>query len=247
MQKSRRAQQGQQRQGVKNSGSKLMRGSGRVQAAGLSEKRIAASRWPERQPLREARGLRHLSRRMIDLALVHHPVVDKRGDLVTTSVTNIDLHDIARSCRVFGVRTYWVVTPVDSMHWLVERITRHWREGWGKGYNPKRGEALKGIRLARSMEEVIASYEENERPNIVATSARDQDLLSIREMSDIARDERLLLVFGTGNGLAPAALEQCDAILPPIRGLDEYNHLSVRSAVAIYLHELARERGAFNE
>jgi tRNA (guanine37-N1)-methyltransferase len=181
---------------------------------------------------------------MIDLALVHHPVTDKRGDLVTTSVTNIDLHDIARSCRVFGVETFWVVTPVDAMHLLTERIIRHWREGWGLNYNPGRGEALKTIRLARSLEEVIASYAEGQRPRVVATSARPQGSLSIEQIDDIARQERLLVVFGTGNGLAPAALDKCDAILPPIQGMDEYNHLSVRSAVAIYLYELAQARRA---
>jgi tRNA (guanine37-N1)-methyltransferase len=42
----------------------------------------------------------------------------------------------------------------------------------------------------------------------------------------------VLLVFGTGSGLAPQALEGAE-MLSPLRCLDDYNHLSVRSAVAI--------------
>ena len=37
------------------------------------------------------------------VALVHHPVLDRRGDRVTTAVTNLDLHDIARTARTYGV------------------------------------------------------------------------------------------------------------------------------------------------
>jgi hypothetical protein len=44
-----------------------------------------------------------------------------------------------------------------------------------------------------------------------------------------------VLIFGTGKGLSPALIEKCDYILAPLEGLTDYNHLSVRSAVAIIL------------
>jgi hypothetical protein len=33
------------------------------------------------------------------LALLHYPVYDKDHKIVTTSITNMDIHDIARSAR----------------------------------------------------------------------------------------------------------------------------------------------------
>ena len=48
----------------------------------------------------------------------------------------------------------------------------------------------------------------------------------------------VLLLLGTGHGLAPEVLEKADGVLPPIRFLDGYNHLSVRSAAAILADRL---------
>ena len=45
--------------------------------------------------------------------------------------------------------------------------------------------------------------------------------------------EAVLLVFGTGHGLAPQILEAADGTLAPVRRLDRYRHLSVRSAASI--------------
>ena len=43
------------------------------------------------------------------------------------------------------------------------------------------------------------------------------------------------MLFGTGQGLSPLIIEQSDYLLLPIDGFSEFNHLSVRSAVAIVL------------
>ncbi|HQK80165.1 MAG TPA: RNA methyltransferase [Syntrophales bacterium] len=48
-----------------------------------------------------------------------------------------------------------------------------------------------------------------------------------------------MLVFGTGWGLADSIVARADCSLPPVRGgSDGYNHLSVRSAVAVVLDRL---------
>ena len=39
------------------------------------------------------------------VALVHHPVYDKHRKVVATALTNLDLHDIARASRTYGVET----------------------------------------------------------------------------------------------------------------------------------------------
>ena len=52
------------------------------------------------------------------VALLHYPVYDRNHNVVTTSVTNIDVHDIARSCRKCHARAFFVVTPVDALRGL---------------------------------------------------------------------------------------------------------------------------------
>ena len=37
------------------------------------------------------------------LALVHHPVVDRTGTVITTALTNFDIHDLARSSMTYGL------------------------------------------------------------------------------------------------------------------------------------------------
>ena len=51
-------------------------------------------------------------------------------------------------------------------------------------------------------------------------------------------DKPVLIIFGTGWGLTKSTLESADYILKPVGGYSEYNHLSVRSAVAIILDRL---------
>ena len=49
------------------------------------------------------------------------------------------------------------------------------------------------------------------------------------------QDRPVLIAFGTGKGFTDAFLMQCDYLLEPVQGFTEFNHLSVRSAIAIVL------------
>jgi hypothetical protein len=111
------------------------------------------------------------------LALLHHPVYDKNGDVVTTAVTNMDVHDFGRLSRTYGVRAFYVATPVPTLRRLVERIMRHWETGPGAAYNHTRKEALALARLAHDLDAVVADieHETGVLPSLVATSARDGD------------------------------------------------------------------------
>src|SRR5512139_2866326 len=60
------------------------------------------------------------------VALLHHPVYDKNRRVVATAVTNLDLHDIARTAKTFGLVRYYVVTPLEEQQELARRIARHW-------------------------------------------------------------------------------------------------------------------------
>ena len=40
----------------------------------------------------------------LHVGLVHHPVRSREGGVITTSVTNLDVHDIARAARTIWHR-----------------------------------------------------------------------------------------------------------------------------------------------
>ena len=48
-------------------------------------------------------------------------------------------------------------------------------------------------------------------------------------------DRPVLFIFGTGRGLTQERLMASDFLLKPVKSFSDYNHLSVRSAVAIVL------------
>lgn len=180
-------------------------------------------------------------------ALLHHPVYDKNGAVVTTAVTNMDVHDIARLARTFGVHAFYVATPVPTLHRLVARIIRHWETGPGSIYNETRKEALALVRQAHDLDGVVSDIEREAGvlPRVVATSARAGtarvSFAALRARLDAA-GAPVLLVFGTGWGLTAEVLARTDGVLEPIRGRDDYNHLSVRSAAAIILDRLRGDR-----
>ena len=48
------------------------------------------------------------------VALVHHPVYNKNRRVVRTCLTPLDLHDISRACRTYGVRAFYFITLLNS-------------------------------------------------------------------------------------------------------------------------------------
>jgi hypothetical protein len=167
---------------------------------------------------------------------------------VATAVTNLDLHDIARAVRTYGLFRYFVVTPVPDQRALAERIGRHWREGWGAAYNPQRKEALELMRVVATLDEARSELAEcYGRPvKTVVTGARNRPgSISCPALAERLReddDQPYLLMFGTGWGMTDEIFAAADFILQPITGPGAYNHLSVRSAVAIILDRLLGER-----
>jgi len=182
----------------------------------------------------------------IYLALLHYPVYDKDRKVVTTSITNMDIHDIARSARTYGVKRYFVVTPVRTLQALAEKILDHWQQGYGSVYNETRKDALTLVTLADDLNTTIQAIQQEtgRRPRLVATSARSgAERVTFAQMRQRVEEEGppVLFLLGTGWGLTEEVLEQADNILEPITGAGAYNHLSVRSAAAILLDRL---RGA---
>ena len=174
------------------------------------------------------------------IALLHYPVLDREGRRITSAVTNADIHDIARAARTYGVRKVYIATPIAEQAELVRTIVRHWTQGAGGWLNPFRRQALEAVEVASGLEEVLeaVSREESMPAHAVVTGARpDGPCVSHSRMREILEtgDEPHVLVFGTGWGLANEVFEQSHYCLEPIRGPEAYNHLSVRSAVAVTL------------
>jgi len=178
----------------------------------------------------------------LSLALIHHPVVNKRAEIIGSAVTNLDIHDIARTARTYGVAQYFIATPYADQQQLVQELLAHWETGHGAVYNPARREALSIVRLVDGLEAALAALTEHygKRPLLVATSAiLREKTLHYKELGKRIRNgEPVLLIFGTAHGLAPEVITLADEILPPIMGGTEYNHLSVRSAASIVLDRL---------
>lgn len=168
--------------------------------------------------------------------------MNKRGDVIASAVTNLDLHDIARASATFGVKTFFVVTPLEDQKELSGRVMAHWIEGFGGEYNPDRKKALSMVRITDTLEETVLEIEkiEGRKPQVIATCAKLYDgALTFRELrTRLATGEPYLLMLGTGWGLSPSLIEGASAVLEPISGNTDYNHLSVRAAAAIMFDRL---------
>lgn len=183
---------------------------------------------------------------MLCVALMHYPTVNKDGIASATSVTNFDIHDIARASRTYGVAHYFIVTPIPLQQDFTKRILTYWIDGEGADYNPTRKEALTDVTVVGDLTEIDRTMERElgKRPYWVATSAKPypHGIKCAQLREKLKSDDPVVLIFGTGHGLHPQVIEEADAILEPINGPTPWNHLSVRSAVSIYLDRLLAER-----
>ena len=187
----------------------------------------------------------------IYVALLHHSMLDKRGNKVVTAITNFDIHDISRAARSYGLKGYFLVNPEEGQQRVAGRIISHWQSGGGKDYNPDRAEAFKTTHIVSWLTDAVQMVmeQEGERPKVVMTSARQVEGTRQIGYSELRnelqeKNQAILLVFGTGWGIEDSLLLEADAVLPPIEPAAESNylHLSVRSAAAIIFDRLLGKR-----
>lgn len=178
------------------------------------------------------------------VALVHYPCLDKHGELYTTSITNLDVHDIARASTTYGVSAFYVVTPISAQRTMAESIANYWETGAGRKRNPDRTTAMKIVHVVSSVEEAIEAETKvlGKRPCVVVTSAKEQGSVTCLAFREQLKATDALMLFGTGHGLAHSIVDGADVVLEPLRGRPEvndgYNHLSVRTAASIFLDRL---------
>lgn len=178
--------------------------------------------------------------RNLSFCLLHYPVLLDGKKSGASSLTNLDIHDIARISSSYAMGPFYVVTPLADQQLVLEAILRHWTRGPASVAKPDRAFALAGVRPADSLDGAVAHLRERAgaEPRLVATSAswpagkNVPPPLTPNDIRDWCADRPVLLCLGTARGLACEALERCEGVMRPLRFLG-YNHLSVRSAAAI--------------
>src|SRR5258706_395364 len=106
------------------------------------------------------------------LALVHHPVRARDGTTITTSITNLDVHDLARIARTYNLAGYFIVTPIEAQRALVDHILGYWRDGEGAHRVPERAEALSRVSAVASLDEALSQLGAMGEPLVLTTAAR---------------------------------------------------------------------------
>lgn len=186
--------------------------------------------------------------RRVAIVLVHYPVLDRQGAIVTAAITNLDVHDMARTCMTYGASAFYVVHPIEAQRHLVDRIKEHWIHGSGGRRIPDRIAPMQLVHLSPSLDAAIADFANGEEPLIWTTSAAAD-----AKAPALAHDRAaaillepgppVLLLFGTGWGLANEVHRLATHQLAPIQvsRAGSFNHLSVRAAVAIVADRLLGE------
>ncbi|MBM3223127.1 MAG: RNA methyltransferase [Candidatus Tectomicrobia bacterium] len=177
------------------------------------------------------------------VALLHFPVYNKTREVVATSLTTLNLHDLARLTATYGSPGLYIVTPLHRQRTLAQQMIAHWTQGYGATYNPTRAEALHSIHVVEHLEAVEDAIWQQcgTAPKLIATDARwFPQCIAYPALRQIIwhEHEAFLLLLGTGWGIAEEVMQRCTYILAPIYGLTSYNHLPVRVAAGIMLDRL---------
>jgi hypothetical protein len=192
------------------------------------------------------------------IGLIHWPIRDRQNETVATNITNLDVHDIARVAKVYGLEKYFIIHRSQEQLMFVARLLDHHLVGEGSRMNPLRSKALAIVQTVESVDEAVRKLGGN--PVVIGTTARAVEGVEKVSFSDLksfmdtgkteglnpkigpvlAKADSVLLVFGTGFGLTEEFLKGCHLLLEPLKGAPplDYRHLSVRSAVSICLDRL---------
>ena len=187
-----------------------------------------------------------MGRSSISIGLLHFPVYNKNKEVVISSITTSSLHDISRTARTFGVDNFYIITPLKLQQELINRLIKHWQVGYGADYNPTRRDAFQRVVVVNNLEDCLSDLERKyeQVPFTVVTSALSQEnSISYTDLRwRISQEQKpYLIVFGTGWGIEKSLIKKMDMAIEPVYGRENYNHLSVRAAVAIILDRLINE------
>lgn len=174
--------------------------------------------------------------RNLSFCLCHSPVVLENGKIGCSSLTNLDVHDIGRISRSYGMGPFFVLHPLNDQRQILNTILEHWqmRE---KGHADRK-KALDLARPVHDFEEIKdwCDMYYGQAPCWIISSANWPEkvapVASVKEIREMCEERPVIICLGTARGLAVHQLPFNFLRMRPIRFLDE-NHLSVRAAAAI--------------
>jgi hypothetical protein len=177
------------------------------------------------------------------IGLLHYPVLNQHNKIITTSITNLDIHDLARLVATYNLGGYYLIQPLPKQRELFNELIDFWKKDRALKYNIHRSQAFRKIYIVSSLEECINNITTTEaKPKIIVTGARLVSNISYTQVRKMKDKETMLLLFGTGWGLADDVINKADYQLEPIKGEGSYNHLSVRSAASIIIDRICSKK-----
>jgi hypothetical protein len=181
--------------------------------------------------------------RRLSIALVHHPVLDAKGEIVTSTLTTMDVHDLSRSARTYGCETFYIVHPIPAQRALAHKIVDHWTHGSSAKRIPDRKDALAIVKVVDTLADAQLACGDQTEVWVTAARPTDTPTSWTDARAKLAGEgPPVLLVFGTSWGLAAEVLANAHIRIAPILGAGDWNHLSVRAACAIALDRLTAAR-----
>ena len=60
------------------------------------------------------------------IGLVHYPILNKNNQVISTAITNLDIHDISRTAMTYGINKYFIIHPLEQHHSLALQILGYW-------------------------------------------------------------------------------------------------------------------------
>lgn len=182
---------------------------------------------------------RHRLGRNLSFCLFHYPVRLEENRIGVSSLTNLDVHDIARISQSYGMGSFFVLTPDARQQEILAAILRHWLSGAGARSHPDRKNALEKVVPVLNSSELRkkAMQYYGCEPDFILTSAappgrKHGSLVSALDIRRSLARKPALICLGTARGLVDYRLDFDCKRLRPLRFLDD-NHLSVRAAAAI--------------
>ncbi len=175
--------------------------------------------------------------RNLSFCLCHFPVHLEQGRIGSSSLTNLDVHDIGRISHSYGMCPFFILLSLKEQREILDNILRHWNNLDNPQTNQDRKKALSQVFPVQSfaeLEEKATAYY-GLRPIFIVSSASWPDrkqILTPEDVRRICQNYPAIILLGTARGLDLKSLAFNFDILRPLRFLDE-NHLSVRAAAAI--------------
>ncbi|MEW6623279.1 MAG: RNA methyltransferase [Bacillota bacterium] len=177
----------------------------------------------------------------IYISLLHSSVKNQNNEVITTSITNLDVHDLARLTATYDLAGFFIVQPLQRQRELFSELIHYWKKGKGAEYNSLRSKAFENVRIVKSLNDCMQEASVYGELKMIATGAQISSDITCEGVRELTRKHPVLIVFGTGWGLSDEIVKRADYRLEPIKGRCTYNHLSVRSAASIIIDRIYRD------